>query len=239
MAVVPRLHKEPWFRRLGARASTTVKSHSSCLPSSQGIMVTPPERLPSVRYSSRGSSTEGKSRHPNVCFRKLRVPWREKRLALLVQERPCKPSVQLFYHRGTYARVGGNRSKERDRKTQLVLRSTYQIFEWDRNNSDRNFYNVVRYVHIPLVPWMQGRSEAMPQCCYLAKGAKRPSNTTNTIKFDRIPFDHCNSIKRFDLCPSDQKYSTYLQPPRMRNTDVGPKTRTIWNPKLLIIKCQV
>ena len=39
------------------------------------------------------------------------------------------------------------RSKERDRKSELVLRSTYQIFEWDRNNSDRNFYNVVRYVH--------------------------------------------------------------------------------------------
>ena len=54
---------------------------------------------------------------------------------------------------------------------------------------------------------------AMPQCCYLAKGAKRPSHTTNTIKFDRIPFDSCNSIKRFDLCPSDQKSSTYLQPP--------------------------
>ena len=49
-------------------------------------------------------------------------------------------------------RVGGNRSKERDRKSELVLRSTYQIFEWDRINSDRNFYNVVRYVHIPLVP---------------------------------------------------------------------------------------
>ena len=48
--------------------------------------------------------------------------------------------------------VGGNRSKERDRKSELVLRSTYQIFEWDRNNWDRNFYNVVRYVHIPLVP---------------------------------------------------------------------------------------
>ena len=30
---------------------------------------------------------------------------------------------------------------------------------------------------------------AMPQCCYLAKGAKRPSNTTNTIKFDRNTFD--------------------------------------------------
>ena len=44
---------------------------------------------------------------------------------------------------------------------------------------------------------------AMPQCCYLAKGAKRPSHTTNTIKFDRIPFDPCNSIKRFDLCLLD------------------------------------
>ena len=54
---------------------------------------------------------------------------------------------------------------------------------------------------------------AMPQCCYLAKGAKRPSHTTNTIKFDLIPFDPCNSIKRFDLCPFDQKNSTYLQPP--------------------------
>ena len=48
--------------------------------------------------------------------------------------------------------VGGNRSKERDPKSELLLRSTYQIFEWDRNNSDRNFYNVVRHVHIPLVP---------------------------------------------------------------------------------------
>ena len=52
----------------------------------------------------------------------------------------------------TKKRVGGKRSKERDRKTELVLRSTYQFFEWDRNNSDRNFFNVVRYVHIPLVP---------------------------------------------------------------------------------------
>ena len=53
---------------------------------------------------------------------------------------------------------------------------------------------------------------AMPQCCYLAKGAKRPSHTTNTIKLDRIPFDPCNSIKRFDLCPFDQKTLTYSQP---------------------------
>ena len=56
-------------------------------------MVTPSERLPSVRYSPRGSSIEGKSRDPNVCFmRELRVPWLEKRRAPLVQERPCKPS---------------------------------------------------------------------------------------------------------------------------------------------------
>ena len=54
---------------------------------------------------------------------------------------------------------------------------------------------------------------AMPQCCYLAKRAKRPSHTANTTKFDRIPFDLCNLIKRFDLCPFDQKNSTYLQPP--------------------------
>ena len=92
-------------------------------------------------------------------------------------------------HATHYLRVGGSRSKERDRKSELVLRSTFQIFEWDRN-SDRNFYNVVRYVHIPLVPWMQDRRGAtchmaMTQCCYLAKGAKRPSHTTNTIKFDR------------------------------------------------------
>ena len=54
---------------------------------------------------------------------------------------------------------------------------------------------------------------AMSQCCFLAKGAKRPSHPKNTIKIDRIPFDPCNSIKRFDLCPFDQKNLTYLQPP--------------------------
>ena len=76
---------------------------------------------------------------------------------------------------------------------------------------------------------MQERSEAerraimaMPQCCYLAKGAKRPSHTTNTIKFDRIPFDPSNSIKRFDLCPFDQKNSTGLQPPKKGILQTGP-----------------
>ena len=66
----------------------------------------------------------------------------------------CFSLPKLFYFLRTSISswVGGNRAKERDRNSQLVLRSTYQIFEWDRNNSDRNFYNVVRYVHIPLVP---------------------------------------------------------------------------------------
>ena len=45
-----------------------------------------------------------------------------------------------------------NQSKSSGRHT--------KFFEWDRNNSDRNFYNVVRNVHIPLVPLMQERSEA-------------------------------------------------------------------------------
>ena len=102
MAVVTGLHEEQWFRRLGARASTTVTSHTSCLPISQGIMVTPSGRLPSVRYSPRGSSIEGKSRDPNGCFmRELRVAWRD-------QHSWCKKDsanrpVELFYHSGTYA----------------------------------------------------------------------------------------------------------------------------------------
>ena len=64
---------------------------------------------------------------------------------------------------------------------------------------------------------MHERSEAERRaiwpCLSLAKGAKRSSHTTNTIKFDCIPFDLCNSIKRFNLCPFDQNNSTYLQPP--------------------------
>ena len=70
VAVVPELHNYPRFRRLGARASTTVTSHTSYLPISQMIIVTPCGRLPSVRYSPRNSSIEGRSRDPHVCFRK-------------------------------------------------------------------------------------------------------------------------------------------------------------------------
>ena len=93
MSQTPGLHGEQWFRRLGARASTTETSHTSCLPISERIMVTPSGRLPSVQYSPRGLSIEGKSRDPSICFmRELRVLWLEKRPAPLAQERPCKPS---------------------------------------------------------------------------------------------------------------------------------------------------
>ena len=67
-------------------------------------------------------------------------------------------SIKSINCRGTW--VGGSRSKERDRKSELVLDRQTKFFERDRNNSDRKFYNVVRYVHIPLVPRMQERSEA-------------------------------------------------------------------------------
>ena len=36
---------------------------------------------------------------------------------------------------------------------------------------------------------------AMPQGCYLAKGAKRPSHTTNTLKFDRAIDDDIRSLQ--------------------------------------------
>ena len=107
------------------------------------------------------------------------------------------------------------------------------IFEWDRNNSDRNFYNVVRCSHTRSALNAGAKRSgatchfAMPQCCYLAEGAKRPSYTTNTINFDRISFDPCNSIKRFDLCPFDQKNSTYLQPPTKNSTlSESPENQT-------------
>ena len=52
------------------------------------------------------------------------------------------------------------------------------------------YYNVFRYVHIPPSALNAGAKRsgatchlAMPQCCYLAKGAKRPSHTTNMQTF--------------------------------------------------------
>ena len=93
---------------------------------------------------------------------------------------------------------------------------------------------------------------AMPQCCYLAKGAKRPSHATNTIKFDRIPFDPCNSSKRFNLCPFDQKNSTYLQPPeaayvpvllgeaeqQQRPSEIGDREAIVVGAGLCDVECE-
>ena len=80
------------------------------------------------------------------------MEWRSLLHTVLPRNVPKGLIIPIFIRRIPYICLCGNRSKERDRKSELVLRSTYQIFEWDRNNSDRNFYNVVRYVHIPLVP---------------------------------------------------------------------------------------
>ena len=57
---------------------------------------------------------------------------------------------------------------------------------------------------------------------HLLFNLKKCSITTNTKKFDRIPFDPCNSIKRYDLCLFDQNNSTYLQPPRTKNRQLLP-----------------
>ena len=63
---------------------------------------------------------------------------------------------------------------------------------------------------------MQERSEAERRAIWPCLNVA----TTSTTKIDRIPFDPCNSIKRFDLCPFDQKNSTYLQPPLLSEVEL-------------------
>ena len=93
VAVVPGLINETRFRRLGARASTTVTSYTSCLPISQGIIehhlgnCHQFGRVHAVRALKASFETP-----TSALWKKLRVAWREKRPALSVQERPCKQS---------------------------------------------------------------------------------------------------------------------------------------------------
>ena len=98
---------------------------------------------------------------------------------------------------------GGSRSKERDRKSELVLRSTYQTFEWDRNNSDRNFYNVVRYVHIPPVPWMQERSD--------------------------VPYGHASMLLLGEGSEATEPYNKYdeIRPHSIRSLQLDQKVRPL------------
>ena len=59
---------------------------------------------------------------------------------MTIQRRFTSSKVRLSGLRPEpFQQVGENRSKERDRKSELLLGSTYQIFERDRNKSDRNF----------------------------------------------------------------------------------------------------
>ena len=62
-----RVFQGTWFKRLSARTSTTVTSHTNSLPIYSFTRIYG-YRLPSIRYTPRGSSIKGKSRNLNVCF---------------------------------------------------------------------------------------------------------------------------------------------------------------------------
>ena len=64
---------------------------------------------------------------------------RTNEIGLIVKSEIGLMEIGLILFSAALERVGGNRSKKRDRKSELVLGSTYQIFEWNRNNSDRIF----------------------------------------------------------------------------------------------------
>ena len=80
-----------------------------------------------------------------------------------------------------------------------------------RNNRNRSpykknyYFNVVSNVRIPLATPPKCRSEAtchiaMPQCCYFAKGAKRPNHTTNMLTFsNESSFIHIGCISTLFL----------------------------------------
>ena len=73
-----------------------------------------------------------------VCFCRCRqLPCPLCRISMPTLLKKIRQNVPCFRQNGI--RQKGHIPKERDRKSELVLGSTYQIFEWDRNNSDRNF----------------------------------------------------------------------------------------------------
>ena len=98
--------------------------------------------------------------------------------------------LAIFFVQFWYRTFSNFLSKFRHAGGWRYIRSTYQIFEWDQNNSDLNFFNVVRYVHLPLVPWMQERSEAERRAIWdasmllLGEGSEvtEPYNKHNQIR---------------------------------------------------------
>ena len=70
----------------------------------------------------------------NYAALKLKHPQRETCSAPDPTDIDCFSTSEFFVHKG-WAEIG----RRYGIKNQLVLGSTYQIFEWDRKNSDRNF----------------------------------------------------------------------------------------------------
>ena len=93
-------------------------------------------------------------------------------------------SFHVFWgHDNSYTRHFVHMTSRTKTKTRHFVQKRNQTFRTKTKpdiscnlNYTTYYYNVVSYVHISLVP--KCRSEAWPQCCYLAKGAKRPSHTT-------------------------------------------------------------
>ena len=125
--------------------------------------------------------------------------------------------------------MGGNRSKERDRKSELDLRSTNQIFELDRNHSDRNFYNVVSMFTYPQCP--ECRSEAKRSdvpyghASILLLGeeseATEPYNKYNKIRPNKFNYvnDFPNSCKIiFPFLFADDANCVYARPKNETST---------------------
>ena len=193
--------------------------------------------------------------------------------------RPCDRRHSDTQMSGDEMSLTRNRLKEQDRKSELVLGSTYQIwmgtkqlgskFWFFANKSNVRWWNFlekyktcVGYVPIsssaprPLgvayVPFFLSEVEREQRPSWNGNGeaivvgdgfcdgegergytayaphyntfATRTNvfscsedvSATKTFRsnFDLIPFDPCKWIKGFDLCPFDQKNSTFLQPLR-------------------------
>ena len=99
-AAVPGLQTDPALILQGAKESTTVTSHKSCLPSAHGTSVKPSGRFWSVLQRCRGSKTDGMWVDDRLCFiRAFRFECLENLPALLRQERQYQPSsVTSFPH---------------------------------------------------------------------------------------------------------------------------------------------
>ena len=99
-AAVPGLQTDPVLILQGAKESTTVTSHKSCLPIANGTSVKPSGRFLSVLLRCRGSKTDGLWVEDKLCFiRAFRFECLENLTAILRQEGPCQPSsVTSFPH---------------------------------------------------------------------------------------------------------------------------------------------